>query len=87
MTIYSVLSGESMESIFKQYGGKNFGEFKSALTDLAVAHLAPITSRMNELLANQDEIDRILAKGTAKCQSIAQPFLKDTMDIMGFWKG
>jgi len=86
MTIYAALSGETMDDIFAQYGGKTFGDFKSALTDVAVAHLAPITSRMNDLLSDTDEIDRILAQGTQKCQSITEPFLQKTMDIMGFWK-
>ncbi len=86
MTIYSALSGEKMDSLFAQYGGQGFGDFKKALVDVAVAHLEPITTRMNHLMETPDEIDAILQKGGEKCNAIAQPFLNRTMDIMGFWK-
>jgi tryptophanyl-tRNA synthetase len=87
MSIYSLLSGDSMDSLFTQYGGQGFGDFKKALVDVAVAHMEPITTRMNELLSDQSQIDQILAQGGEKCNEIAQPFLNKTMDIMGFWKG
>ena len=86
MTIYAALSGESMENLFVQYGGQGFGDFKKALVDVAVAHLEPITSRMNDLMQSADEIDKILQNGAEKCNAIAKPFLNQTMDIMGFWK-
>lgn len=86
MTIYAALSGESMENLFVQYGGQGFGDFKKALVDVAVAHLEPITSRMNDLMQSLDEIDKILQDGAEKCNAIAKPFLNQTMDIMGFWK-
>jgi tryptophanyl-tRNA synthetase len=86
MTIYAALSNQSMDSVFAEFGGKTFAEFKGALIDVAVAHLQPITSRMNDLMKNPDEIDRILAKGGERCNAMANPFLKETMDIMGFWK-
>ena len=87
MTIYSMLSGETLDDLFQQYGGQGFGDFKKALVDVAVAHLEPITSRMNELLDDPAQIDVILKQGGEKCNAIAQPFLQETMDIMGFWKG
>jgi len=87
MTIYSALSGEGMDDVFAQFGGKNFGEFKPALIDVAVAHLEPITTKMNHLMQSPDEIDKILAKGGERCNAMAQPLLDKTMDIMGFWKG
>ena len=86
MTIYSALSGEDMNSLFNQYGGQGFGDFKKALIDVAVSHLEPITSRMNQLMANPQEIDEILASGGERCNALAKPFLDQTMDIMGFWK-
>lgn len=87
MTIYSALSGEDMNALFSQFGGKTFGEFKPALADVAVSHLEPITTRMNQLMEDPQEIDKILIKGGEKCNATAQPFLQKTMDIMGFWKG
>jgi tryptophanyl-tRNA synthetase len=87
MQIYSLLSGQNMDSVFQQFGSQNFGTFKSELIDVAVDHLSPITAKMNDLLNNKQEIDRILVKGGEKCNAIANPFIEQTMDIMGFWRG
>ena len=86
MTIYSLLDGKTIDDLFTQYGGQGFGDFKKDLVDVAVAHLAPITNRMNELLDDATEIDKILADGADRCNAITRPFIDETMDIMGFWK-
>lgn len=87
MTVYAALADVDLGTVFADFGGKTFSEFKSALTDVAVAHLSPITTRMNELMQDSAEIDKILANGAEKCNAIAQPTLQETMDIMGFWRG
>ena len=85
ITIYAALAEQTREQTIRQFAGKQFSEFKPALADLAVAKLSPITQRMNELLSDKAEIDRILAQGAEKARAIAGPVLKDAMDIMGFW--
>jgi tryptophanyl-tRNA synthetase len=87
ITIYAALCGKRREHVIKDFAGKQFSEFKPALADLAVAKLEPITRRMNELLTDRAEIDRILAAGSQKARTIATPVLQDAMKIMGFWKG
>ena len=84
LTIYSVLSDESMESVMNQFGGKQFSELKTALADLAVEKLAPISSEMNRLMAQPDEIDKILKSGADRARAIADPVLKEAQDKMGF---
>lgn len=86
MTIYAALADMPLETVFADYGGQGFGDFKKALVDVAVAHLEPITTRMNHLMETPDEIDTILNKGAEACNAMAQPFLNETMDIMGFIK-
>ncbi len=86
VTIYAALADKSPEKILNQFAGKQFSEFKPKLSELAVSKLAPITARMNELMSDKEEIDRILAKGAQRARAVAEPVLKETMDIMGFWK-
>ena len=86
VTIYAALADKSREKVLKKFGGKSFSEFKPALSDLAVSKLAPITARMNELMADKAEIDRILSKGAERARGVAEPILQETMDIMGLWK-
>jgi tryptophanyl-tRNA synthetase len=87
VTIYAALAEESKEQVLARFAGKQFSEFKPALAEVAVAHLSPITKRLNDLLGDKAEIDRILARGADKARAIAAPVLQETMDIMGFWRG
>lgn len=86
VSIYAALKEIDRADALSEVAGKQFGEFKPMLVDVAVAHLAPITSRMNELLADKGEIDRILKQGGEKARAIAAPVLDETMKIMGFWR-
>jgi tryptophanyl-tRNA synthetase len=65
VNIYAALAGKTPEKVVADFAGQPFAEFKPALADLAVAHLAPITARMNALMADPAEIDRILGRGRA----------------------
>jgi tryptophanyl-tRNA synthetase len=87
ITIYAALADQSKEQVLAHFAGRQFSEFKPALADVAVAHLSPITTRLNELLDDKAEIDRILASGAEKARAIAEPVLRDAMDVMGFWRG
>ncbi len=86
ITIYAALAETSKETVMAEYGGQQFSAFKNALSDLTVAKMGPITNRMRELMADPAEIDRILGASADKAAAIAQPILKDAMDIMGFWR-
>lgn len=84
ITIYSALSGISVADVIAQFGGQQFSNFKSALTDVAVAHLSPITAEMRRLMDAPDHIDAVLRDGAARARAVAAPILKQTFDIMGF---
>lgn len=86
VTLYAALADKSKDEVLSEFVGKQFSDFKPAMTDLAVAKLAPITTRMNELMDDTAELDSILAEGTAKANVVADGVLKECMDIMGFWK-
>jgi tryptophanyl-tRNA synthetase len=86
VTIYAALSGVSKADVIAQYAGQGWGVFKPALADLAVEKLAPITTRMSELMADPAEIDAILAKGADQARTIAAPVLDEVQSVMGFWK-
>lgn len=83
--IYAALSDQSKESVMAEFGGQQFSALKTALSDLAVDKLSPITSRMNELLDDVSEIDKVLHAGAEKAQTIADPTVKEVMDVLGFW--
>ncbi|WP_084420515.1 tryptophan--tRNA ligase [Henriciella litoralis] len=84
--IYGALAGMSDEQVLAEYGGKGFGVFKPALADLAVDHLAPITSRMRELMDNPGEIDKALRAGAERADAIAEPIMEEVRQLVGFWR-
>jgi tryptophanyl-tRNA synthetase len=85
INIYAALSGEGREAVMTRFGGQQFSAFKQNLSDLAVEKLAPITARMNELMADSGEIDAILQRGNERARDLAAPTLEETKKLVGFW--
>jgi len=83
INIYAALADRSVEQVLADVGGKQFGEFKPMLAELAVAKLSPISSEMARLMNDQAEIDRILARGAERARAITAPILKRTYEIVG----
>ena len=83
VNIYAALAGHTPAQVIKDYAGAQFGTFKPALADLAVAKLSPITTEMSRLMQDPAEIDRILGEGAARADAIARPILNDVYDIIG----
>jgi tryptophanyl-tRNA synthetase len=83
--IYAALAGVSKPDVLKDFGGKGFGAFKPALSDLAVHKLGPIGAEMRRLIADPAEIDRVLIKGVEKARDIAVPVVEETKALVGFW--
>ena len=81
--IYSGLSDMTPEQVISEYAGAQWGKFKPALADLAVAKLAPISGEMKRLMDDPAEIDRKLAAGADRARAIAAPILDKTYDIVG----
>ena len=81
--IYSGLSDQTPEQVIAEFAGAQWGKFKPALADLAVAKLAPISDEMKRLLDDPAEIDRKLAVGAQRAREIAVPVLEKTYDIVG----
>lgn len=82
--IYSAITGESIEAFASSLQGQGYGALKTAVADAVVAALDPIRLRAQELLADPAELDRLLAKGAAKANQIAEHTLSDVYDKLGF---
>ena len=83
MNIYAALAGHSPSQVIADYAGAQFGTFKPALADLAVAKLSPITAEMTRLMQDPAEIDRILGAGAVRAEAIARPIVDQVYDIIG----
>jgi tryptophanyl-tRNA synthetase len=83
VNIYAALAGHTPEQVVADYAGAQFGSFKPALADLAVAKLEPITTEMSRLMKDPGEIDRILGEGADRAEALARPVLDQVYDILG----
>jgi tryptophanyl-tRNA synthetase len=84
LRIYSALTGEPVASLETRYAGSGYGTFKKDLAEVVVDAFAPIRERTEKLLADEPELDRLLAAGAIKAQPIASATMARVRDRVGF---
>ncbi|GAA1119277.1 tryptophan--tRNA ligase [Arthrobacter flavus] len=84
LTIYSMLTGKTIDDVVGDFQGRMYGHLKTELADIVVSHLEPIRLRTEELLADPAELDRLLARGAEKARTIASATLADVYSKVGF---
>jgi tryptophanyl-tRNA synthetase len=82
--IYAALTDTDHAAVLRQFGGQGFGAFKTALSDLVVAHLAPISGETRRLLADPGTVEDILRAGAQRAAAIADPIVAEAERIVGF---
>jgi len=82
--IFSAISGESIQALESRFAGQGYGALKTELAEVVVAHLDPIRVRATELLSDEAELDRLLAKGAAKANEVAETTLAKVYERLGF---
>src|SRR5439155_15251518 len=75
--IYAALAGLSREAALARFAGRNFSEFKDALSELAVEILGRIGGEMRRLMADPGYIDTVLRSGAERATAIADPVLRE----------
>lgn len=83
LTIYSVLSGKSIEEIVKDYEGKMYGHLKVDLADLTAETLSPYRDKYLDLMKNKDYLEEVMKKGALKAKVRASQTLKTVYDMTG----
>jgi tryptophanyl-tRNA synthetase len=84
LRIFSALSGESIGSLEQRYAGAGYGTFKKDLAQVVTDVLAPVRERTEKLLANEAELDALLAVGARRASQIARPVMAAVRDRIGF---
>jgi tryptophanyl-tRNA synthetase len=87
LRIYAALSGETMDALAARYAGTGYGGFKKDLAELVVATLAPIRERTAKLLADEAELDRMLAHGAGRARPMARETMSLVIERAGFLPG
>lgn len=83
LTIFSVLSGRSVDDLVADYAGGGYGALKKDLAEQVTASFAPIADRTHELLADPAELDRLLGAAAERASSVANATLTRVYDRVG----
>ncbi len=84
MTIYSAVTGDSLEKIESDFAGKGYGDFKKAVGEAVVAELEPIQRKFNEFLNDRQYLKECQEKGAEKAMRISSRTLGKVMKKVGF---
>jgi tryptophanyl-tRNA synthetase len=84
LTIYSSLTGTSIQDLEEQYAGKGYGDLKRDLADVVVDFVTPFRDRTLELLDDQTHLVQVLEQGRQQAQAVAQATLDDVFQRVGF---
>ena len=84
LTIASALSGRPVPELETSFAGRGYGDLKAEVADLAVDFVRPIQRRTAEILDDAAELDRVLAIGAERAESVAAATLATAYDRVGF---
>ena len=82
--IYSSLKNQNINITLKEFGGKNFSEFKTNLSEQLIDKISPIAKEINKLLNDPGYLDKILLAGAEKANDIAENKVREMKKIIGF---
>jgi tryptophanyl-tRNA synthetase len=82
--ILACLQNTTIDNILMTYGGRGTMQFKTALTDKLISELEPIGKKYQELMNNQDFVQKVLDNGADTAISIAEPIVNQAKQLMGF---
>jgi tryptophanyl-tRNA synthetase len=84
LTIFSALTGRTIDDLVKEYDGRGYGDFKKDLAEVVVDFVTPFRDRTFELLEDRAQLDAILRAGTEKAAAVAERTLADVYERVGF---
>ncbi|MEV0404757.1 tryptophan--tRNA ligase [Actinoallomurus sp. NPDC050550] len=84
LRIHSALSGTSIEDLERHFEGQGYGALKKELAQIVLDTFEPIRERTGKLLADEAQLDRMLAVGADRAREVAQATMETVRDRVGF---
>ncbi|MBP0986361.1 MAG: tryptophan--tRNA ligase, partial [Oscillospiraceae bacterium] len=75
MSIYSACTGKTFEEIEREFDGKGYGDFKTAVGETVRDMLRPIQERYAVYLSDKEQLNSILKSGAEKASYLASKTL------------
>ena len=74
----------AMEEIEKEFDGRGYGDFKTAVGEVCADTLAPVQARFKELLADKAYLEAQMKKGAEEAAYFARKTLSKVQRKLGF---
>jgi tryptophanyl-tRNA synthetase len=84
LTIYSALTGRTIDDLEAAYDGRGYGDLKKDLAEVVVDFVTPFRDRTLELLDDKAQLDAMLRSGAEKAAAVAERTLADVYERVGF---
>ena len=84
MGIYSCITGKSYDEIEKEFEGRGYGDFKTAVGETVVKELEPIQARYNELIKDKAYLEKCYSEAAPRAEAIARRTLQKVMKKVGY---
>ena len=84
MSIYSACTGKSFEEIEREFDGKGYGDFKTAVGETVRDMLKPIQDRYELILSDKEGLNAVLKDGAEKASVLAARTLAKVRRKVGF---
>jgi tryptophanyl-tRNA synthetase len=84
LRIYAALEGVPVAELERRYTGQGYGQLKKDLAQLLLDTFTPIRERTEQLLADDKQLDRILADGAARAGAVAARTMEVVRERVGF---
>ncbi len=87
LTIYSSVSGISIDDAVKEFSGAGYGDFKLRVGEAVAEHLIPIQKKYDDLMKNKDYLESIYKNGAETASSVARRTINKVKKKVGFIVG
>ena len=84
MGIYSCITGKNYDEIEKEFEGRGYGDFKTAVGESVVELLRPIREETERLLADKAYLESVYRAGAEKAAYVANRTLSKVYKKVGF---
>jgi len=84
LTIYSCFSGKTIEEAEKEFEGKGYGDFKTAVGEVCCDKLIPVQEEFKRILADKAYLEEVMKKGSEEASYFARKTISKVKRKLGF---
>ena len=84
LLINSAYSGKSVSELVNEFAGRMYGDLKKETAEVVISFIEPFQQKVNELLNDRGELEKLMHNGAKQAQEIAHKTLDNVYEKVGF---